>query len=163
MNVTTASGDLIIDAGIVFQYWAGGDSLTAGANQTRLVHVTGASSNTMAMSSQAGADGTAMTWTYEHAYFDWGQVGASFNAASTTSANWYTSTAVKPYSIKAGATALTHVADDAACPASIDGANKWCHVDSTDRIYVQVTGGGNPGTLNINCSRSWIHSMFGFW
>jgi hypothetical protein len=80
-------------------------------------------------------------------------VAACIIPSSTASDNWYTPTATPPRRVKAGATVLTHVADDAACPASIDNDNKWCHVDSTDLLYVR-TDGGNPGAVTIICGAS---------
>ncbi len=87
----------------------------------------------------------------------WSHTGATSMATriatfkSNISDEWYTSTTIKPYKVKSGVTTLTHVADDAACPASIVGNNQWCHVDSTDRLYVQ-TDGTNPGGATILCN-----------
>ena len=77
ITVGTGATELCIDAfGVAF---VAGDTLTAGANQTERVKITGGAT-TLAMSSQLGSDGGVMSWTDNNSRA-WGAVAGSFDEA----------------------------------------------------------------------------------
>jgi hypothetical protein len=136
-----------------------------GGSQTALSSTTadsGAIYGETSYRASAGAT-TNMTWSIGAGIGYVASAAVAMIPGTVASSNWYTPATVKPYAVKASGVPLTHVADDAACPASIDAAQKWCHVDSTDRLYVRVTGDGNPGTVTIQCSKPAASSMLGIW
>jgi hypothetical protein len=75
---------------------------------------------------------------------------AALGAEVPDSGAFYVMSAVIPYSVKDGSTALTHEAGT--CPDDLND-NEWCWVDATDRLYVQ-TDGTNPGAITIGCNSS---------
>jgi hypothetical protein len=77
INATTATGELICDLVVV----GGAVTLTAGANQTPRWTQNG--DRTVGSSTQAGADGVVMSWTFTSD--DWILGAASFKPAAGTS------------------------------------------------------------------------------
>lgn len=72
---TTESNALVVDSAAVS--FSGGDTLTAGANQTERGKISGGATIT-GFSSQSGSDGGAMTWLDSNLTRSWGAVAASF-------------------------------------------------------------------------------------
>jgi hypothetical protein len=96
------------------------------------------------MSEEAGAATVTMSWSWTASQYG-AMVAVPVKPAIYD--YYYTSASVLPTAVKDGATPLTKV--DTLLELVAD---TWFWDDDNDRLYVQVTGGGNPGTLTIDCS-----------
>jgi hypothetical protein len=134
-NATSATGEVVVD--VVAEQ----DSTpTAAGSQNRRFYKNTAS-NSLGMSTLAGAASTTMGWSWSASQYG-AMVAIPIKPAS--SSGWKTPMSVAPYAVKSSGTALAH----AASLAAMTEASWWYE---SGYLYVWVTGGGNPGAVTIQC------------
>lgn len=93
VNITSASGELVVDA-IYHAQWAAGTAHTAGAGQTARVDVadSGDGNGFLGMSEEAGAASVTMSWSTGPATQAWAIGGVSLKPAGAVADNVYNPT-----------------------------------------------------------------------